>query len=84
MEHSTVKIAGREDDLGDCVIILMSAVTLGLEDAIVHAVFEKFDALPGKSKPALQTNGIQTWVPLSGIVISHGSPCADVECISLG
>lgn len=61
----------------------MSAVTRGLGDAIVHAVFEKFNALPTKCKPALQSNGIQTWVPLSGIVMSH-SNCADVECISLG
>ena len=61
----------------------MSAGALGLEDAIAHAVFDRFNALPAKSKPALQTNGIQTWVPLSGIVITR-SNCADVECVSLG
>lgn len=62
---------------------IMSAIALGLEDAIAQAVLKRFNALPPKCKPALQTNGIQTWVPLSGIVISR-SNCADLECISLG
>lgn len=60
----------------------MSAAILSSEDAVVHAVFKAFNALPLKSKP-VQTNGIQSWVPLSGIVLSYRDS-ADLECISLG
>ena len=87
--HFTVQIGCLEESivglsvLRKCLFKFMSAVTQGLGDAIAQAVFEKFNALPAKSKPALLTNGIQTWIPLSGIVISH-SNCVDVECISLG
>ena len=61
----------------------MSTAATGLGDAIANAVFKAFEALPKKSKPALQTNGVHTWVPLSGIVVSYDdSPT--LECISLG
>ena len=40
-----------------------------LEDRVVTAIHEKFYTLPMKSKPRSFTNGIQEWVPLSGIVV---------------
>ena len=41
---------------------------LTLEDRVVVAILERFHALPSKSKPRTLTNGVQEWVPLSGIV----------------
>ena len=61
----------------------MPSPEASFEDAIVNAVFRAFDTLPTKSKPMLQSTGIQTWVPLSGIVISRGGS-AEVECLALG
>ena len=61
----------------------MSRPDSDLESAIVKAVLKAFNSLPSKSKPALQSNGTQTWVPLSGIVI-HQECDADVECVALG
>ena len=52
------------------------------EETIVKAVIRAFDALPTKSKPIHNTR-IQTWVPLSGIVISRDDS-AEVECLALG
>ena len=60
----------------------MSVATLSLEDGVVNAVFKAFNALPSKSKP-MQTNGIQTWTPLSGIVLSYRDS-VHLECVSLG
>jgi hypothetical protein len=37
-------------------------------DQIASLVLEQFDKLPAKRKPAVRDNGIQEWVPLSGIV----------------
>ena len=56
---------------------------ISFEDAIVNAVIRAFDALPTKSKPILQNTGIQTWVPLSGIVISRDDS-AEIKCLALG
>lgn len=55
---------------------------LTLEDRIVTAVIEKFDALPTKSKPRTLTNGIQEWVPLSGIVTIGEDE--SITCLALG
>lgn len=43
------------------------------EDNIVEAVLGKFEALPARCKPQNRGNGIQEWVPLSGIVITRGT-----------
>lgn len=42
------------------------------EDQIADAVLAQFDALPAKSKPSKCGVGSFHWVPLSGIVVSHG------------
>lgn len=44
----------------------------GLEDRIADVVLAQFDALPSKSKPSNCVKGSFSWVPLSGIVVSHG------------
>jgi len=41
-------------------------------DVVVSSIFEKFDALPMKSKPRTLGNGGTEWVPLSGIAIVGG------------
>ena len=61
----------------------MPSPKVSFEDAIVNAVVSAFDSLPTKSKPVLQSSGSQTWVPLSGIVISRDDS-AEVECLALG
>ena len=38
-------------------------------DAIAAAVLDQFDRLPPKRKPINRGNGVQEWVPLSGIVV---------------
>ncbi len=43
-----------------------------LEDVVVSSIFEKFNALPTKTKPRLLENGGTEWVPLSGIAIVGG------------
>ncbi len=43
------------------------------EDNIIEAVLSKFEALPARCKPQNRGNGIQEWVPLSGIVITRGT-----------
>ena len=53
-----------------------------LEDAVVIAVHDKFHALPTKSKPRTLTNGIQEWVPLSGIVVVGEDE--SIACVALG
>ena len=42
------------------------------EDLIAEAVFKRFNALPKRYKPGIRSNGVSTWVPLSGIVVSDG------------
>ena len=42
------------------------------EDSIADIVIGKFDALPSKSKPVVDINGVSGWVPLSGIVFTNG------------
>lgn len=37
-------------------------------DEIADVVLKKFDGWEKKSKPAVRTNGVREWVPLSGIV----------------
>lgn len=39
-----------------------------LPDRIAALVHERFDELPAKRKPAVRTNGLREWVPLSAIV----------------
>ncbi|MCJ1284225.1 hypothetical protein MMC26_003556 [Xylographa opegraphella] len=43
------------------------------EDTVAETVFAKFDALPSKSKPVVDINGVSGWVPLSGIVFVNGT-----------
>ena len=40
---------------------------------IAMAVCENLKKLPAKSKPITRSNGIREWVPLSGIVLDHGT-----------
>ena len=53
-----------------------------LEDRAVDAILEKFYALPDKSKPRTFANGIQEWVPISGIVIVGENE--SITCVALG
>lgn len=62
---------------------LMSYCTTSFEDTVVNAVIKRFDALPAKSKPAVQVGKVRHWVPLSGIVVSKGSDL-ELECVALG
>jgi hypothetical protein len=62
---------------------LMSNSVRRFEDAVANAVIKRFDALPAKSKPAVQVGEVRHWVPLSGIVVSRGSDL-DLECVALG
>jgi len=43
-----------------------------LEDLVVKSVFARFSIQPNKSKPRAFSNGLQEWVPLSGIAIVKG------------
>ncbi len=61
----------------------MSNSVRRFEDAVANAVIKRFDALPAKSKPAVQVGEVHHWVPLSGIVVSRGSDL-DLECVALG
>lgn len=49
-----------------------------LKDRVVKCIFETFNALPAKSKPRVALDGIQEWVPLSGIVLVKGMIIFDV------
>ena len=49
---------------------------------MVAAILENFHALPTKSKPRTLTNGIQEWVPLSGIVAIGDND--GITCLALG
>ena len=49
---------------------------------MVIAILENFHALPQKSKPRTLTNGIQEWVPLSGIVAIGDND--SITCLALG
>lgn len=53
-----------------------------LEDRAVIAIHQKFHSLPTKSKPRTYTNGIQEWVPLSGIVVIGENE--SITCLALG
>ena len=44
-----------------------------IENTVADIVIAKFEALPSKSKPVVDVNGVPEWVPLSGIVISNGT-----------
>lgn len=37
-------------------------------DAIAATVLDEFEKLPANRKPAIRSNGVREWVPLSGIV----------------
>ena len=41
-------------------------------DKIADIVLAKYDALPSKSKPAMDAKGVSSWVPLSAIVLTKG------------
>ena len=53
-----------------------------LEDRVVLAILEKFNALPTKSKPRRLTSGSQEWVPLSGIAVIGEDE--SITCLTLG
>lgn len=61
----------------------MSTYSFSFEDAVAKAVIDKFDALPQKSKPSAQHDGIRRWIPLSGIVLSNGTG-NELRCVALG
>ena len=54
---------------------------LTLEDRVVVAILERFHALPSKSKPRTLTNGVQEWIPLSGIVAIGDND--SITCLAL-
>lgn len=49
------------------------------QERIADAVFERFNALPAKYKPAVRANGVSSWIPLSGIVVSNGMSAEDMQ-----
>ncbi|KAI9720832.1 MAG: hypothetical protein M1812_002671 [Candelaria pacifica] len=51
-------------------------------DTIVQTVLDTFNALPSKRKPRRRDDGSFEWVPLSGIVLSHGPN--DLKCVAIG
>ena len=53
-----------------------------LQDRVVLAILEKYNALPAKSKPRTLTSGIQEWVPLSGIAVIGEDE--SITCLALG
>ncbi|CAK7226717.1 hypothetical protein SBRCBS47491_006324 [Sporothrix bragantina] len=50
-------------------------------DAIAAAVLDVFDKLPANRKPAVRSNGVREWVPLSGIVAELEN--GDLVCLAL-
>ena len=48
------------------------AVDVSIEDKIADIVLAKFNELPAKSKPTINSDGNSSWVPLSGIVLRKG------------
>lgn len=50
-------------------------------DAIASIVLKEFQGLPKKRKPQVRDNGIQEWVPLSGIVAKHKD--GSFKCLAL-
>ena len=44
-----------------------------LGDVISSTVHTRFAALPAKSKPVQNTDGVRGWVPLSGIAFTRGT-----------
>lgn len=43
-------------------------------DEIAEAVQSQFDGLPQKRKPQARGDGLQEWVPLSGVVAQGANP----------
>ncbi len=43
-------------------------MTSELADLVASSVLEKFNQLPAKRRPAVRSNALHEWVPLSGIV----------------
>ncbi len=43
-------------------------------DEIAETIQRQFDSLPQKRKPQARGNGLQEWVPLSGIVAQGDTP----------
>lgn len=54
------------------------------EDQIADVVIAQFDALPAKSKPSKCEKGSFPWVPLSGIVVSHGDGNSTNQSTGIG
>ncbi|MCJ1387667.1 hypothetical protein MMC18_000510 [Xylographa bjoerkii] len=46
---------------------------ISIEDTVAALVIAKFNALPVKSKPVVDVDGVSGWVPLSGIVFTKGT-----------
>lgn len=42
---------------------------MSLAAQIAELVHQKFNALPARSKPRAQPNGVREWVPLAGVVL---------------
>lgn len=74
--------AGKRCYMRSCSRLMSYCATI-FEDAVANAVVKIFDALPAKSKPAVQVGKVRHWVPLSGIVVSRGSDL-ELECVALG
>ncbi|MCJ1436802.1 hypothetical protein MMC27_006184 [Xylographa pallens] len=53
-----------------------------IENSVADIVIAKFDALPSKSKPVVDVNGVSGWVPLSGIVFSNEDG-SNATCVAL-
>ena len=53
-----------------------------LEDRVVVAIHQMFDTLPTKSRPRSFANGLQEWVPLSGIAVVGDNE--SITCLALG
>lgn len=55
--------------------------TANLADRVADSVLAKFVNLPSKYKPSKDSNEVDNWVPLSGIVLEHQDGA--LECVSL-
>lgn len=47
---------------------------------ITRTVLQQFDKLPPKRKPLIRDNGLNEWVPLSGIVAEKNG---ELTCLAL-
>ncbi|CAK7562906.1 MAG: hypothetical protein SEPTF4163_000762 [Sporothrix epigloea] len=50
-------------------------------DAIAATVLDEFEKLPANRKPAIRSNGVREWVPLSGIVAELKN--GDLVCLAM-